>query len=209
MSHFSAEQWFELARGVAPAEQKIQMESHLEEGCEPCRKLFRMWTEALDISRRESRYRPPAGVIRSAKATFVPEASWKWFPEIAETAKLIFDSLTEPIPSTIRGSTTAARHFVQEAGPFLIDLRVEFEPVRNFVRVIGQVLNSVEPTEYVEDLQIYLLKGEELAGQTAGDKSGEFILEFEDVENRSLFADIGGKRVIEITLPPFFETAGR
>jgi len=203
MSHFSAAQWFEFARGATLADEKAPMESHVKEGCDECRKLLDMWTEALDISRRESQYQPPAEAVRSAKAAFVPEANWRWFPQIAQTTRLIFDSLIEPVPSAVRGATATTRQFLQEAQPFVVDLRVDYGPVRGFVRIIGQVLNSAEPNKGVENIELYLLKGEELATRATANASGEFALEFEDVETRSLFADIGGQRVIEIRLPAF------
>lgn len=207
MSHFSAAQWFELARGAALADEKALMERHVTEGCDECRKLLDMWTEALDIGRRESQYQPPAEVVRSAKAAFVPEANWRWFPQIAQTTRLIFDSLLDPVPSAVRGATATTRQFLQEAQPFVVDLRVDYEPARRFMRIIGQVLNSAEPNEGVENIELYLLKGDKLATRVTANTSGEFSLEFEDVENRSLFADIGGQRVIEIRLPAFLQIA--
>ncbi len=201
MSHFSAGQWFEFARDTALSEQKAVMQRHLEDGCQECRNLSGIWSEVLEINRRESDYHPPAGAVRSAKAMFVPERSWKWFPEIAVAARLIFDSIREATPTAVRGSMTSSRQTLQEAMPFVIDLRVECEPARKRVHLIGQVLNSKEPNKNVANVDVFLLKGEHLAAKTAANTSGEFDLEFQDEEDLKLFIDIRGQKVIEIRLP--------
>lgn len=206
MIHFSSEQWFEFARNAEPAEEHPLMERHLEDGCDECRKVAAMWTEVLEIAARESRYHLPAGVVRSARAAFAPRGNWRWLTEIAQAAETIFDSMLEPIPAAVRGSAAPARQFLQEAKPFVVDLRVEFEPILKRVRLVGQVLSSTEPQKIVSDVDVFLLRGEQLAANTTANSSGEFELEFEAEENLQLFVDIRGRKVIEVRLPVSFET---
>jgi hypothetical protein len=201
MVHFSTAQWFEFAHGTPPPEQEAAMRRHLEEGCDACQKLSAMWKEVLELSGRESGYQPPSGAVRSVKAMFVPERRWKWLPEIAEWAQLLFDSIREPSLAAVRGSQASSRQFLQEARPFVIDLRMECEPARKKVHLIGQVVNSKEPNKNVADVEVFLLKGEHLAARTMANISGEFDLEFVDEEDLQLFIDIRGQKVIEIRLP--------
>jgi hypothetical protein len=201
MSHFSAGQWFEFALDSESSEQKAQMQRHLDEGCGECRNLSVKWREVLEICRREPNYQPPVGAVLSARAIFLPEQRWRWLAQIAQVARLIFDSAREPAPAAIRGSTASSRQFLQEAQPFMIDLRMEYEPARKWLRVIGQVVNSKEPHKNVADVEVFLLKGDNLAARTMANSSGEFDLEFKDEEGLQLFIDIRGQKVIEIRLP--------
>lgn len=201
MDHFLAEQWFEFAANIVSAEQKASMQRHLEEGCDECRMLAGMWTDMIDIGRRELNYRPPAESVRSAKAAFVSTERWKWLPQIAKVARLIFDSSQTPTAAAMRGSMVSDRQFLQEAKPYLVDVRLECESARKWVHLTGQVLDSEEPDRNVADVEVFLLKGEHLAAKTKANASGEFSLEFKDEEDLQLFVDIRGKQIIEIQLP--------
>jgi hypothetical protein len=114
---------------------------------------------------------------------------------------LIFDTIREPAPEATRGPTKSYRQVLQEALPFLIDLRVECDPEQKWIRLTGQVLNSKEPDKNVTNVEVFLLKGEHLAARTKANASGEFALEFKDEEGLQLFIDVRGQQVIEIRLP--------
>jgi hypothetical protein len=119
---------------------------------------------------------------------------------------LIFDSSQAPTAAAMRGSTVSDRQFLQEAKPYLVDVRLECESARNesarkWVHLTGQVLDSEQPDRNVADVEVFLLKGEHLAAKTKANASGEFSLEFKDEEDLQLFVDIRGKQIIEIQLP--------
>lgn len=201
MGHFSAAEWFEFARGPALAEGDAIMADHLER-CAECQKVVNTWREVLEIGAREPSYSPPLDAVRSAKAAFGSQRrSWKWLRDVAEGARLMFDSLREPSPAEVRGSTVSTRQFLHEAKPFMIDVRVECEPAKNVTRLNGQVLNSNEPNIDVADVHVFLMKGENLATSTCANTSGEFELDFEDGNGLQLFVDIRGQKVVEIQLP--------
>ena len=202
MSHFSDVQWLEFASRTASPEQKALMDGHLEQGCDECRNFSAMWAEIVEINRRELNYHPPAAAVQSAKAMFEPEAGWRGFPRIAQVARLIFDSLREPAPVAVRGSGISSRQLLQEATPFVVDLRMDYEPARKRVRLIGQVLNSVEPAKSVADVEVFLLNGESLVTRVPANTSGEFDLEFNDEEGNQLFVDVRGQKIIEIEIRP-------
>jgi hypothetical protein len=204
MVHFTAEQWFEFASDTEPTGQNLLMQQHLEQGCDSCRKLLAMWREVLEIGAREARYQPPAGMLRSVEAMYVPKVRWRWFPQVAEAAHIIFDSLLDPVPAGVRGAALS-RQFLQESAPFVVDLRAAFEPARQWIHLVGQVLNSAEPQSNVSDVEVFLLSGEELAAKTKANASGEFELEFKDSENLQLFVDIRGRKVIEVRVPTYLD----
>lgn len=201
MSHFSAEQWFDYVGKIGPSEVFAPIERHLTEGCGECKELFEFWKEVLEIAQREASFRPSDALVESVKEAFKPEDNWRWFPQIAQLAKLLFDSLQASIPAAVRGPTSGSRQLLQEAKPFVIDLRLEHEPARKRTRVIGQVLNSEEPAKNVTDVDIFLLDGERLVARTAVNDSGEFQMEFVEEEGLQLFVDIRARKIVEILLP--------
>jgi hypothetical protein len=201
MIHYSATQWFDFERETVSLEMKALMQRHLEEDCEECRKLAAMWREVLEIGRRELNYWPPESAVLAAKAALGTDNTWKWLPKVAQVARLIFDSLHQPLPAAVRGSAATSRQLLQEATPFVIDLRVECEPRRKWMHIIGQVLNSKEPNKAVTDVEVFLLHGENLAAKTKANSSGEFDLQFKIEDGLQLFIDIRGHKVVEIRLP--------
>lgn len=201
MKHFSAAEWFEFVRDSAAGRQNGSLQRHLDEGCQECGSDRAFWQEFLEIGSREPSYTPPLHIIEAAKAAFFSRAGWEWLRETAQLAGLVFDSLLAPMPVEIRGSTTSSRQFLQEAKPFMVDLRMECEPARRSVRLNGQVLNSNKPDEDVTDVDVFLLKGENLATKTSANTSGEFDLDFQDEEDLQLFIDIRGRKIIEVRLP--------
>jgi hypothetical protein len=201
MNHFSAEAWFDLARGTPVAEQSAPMQDHLAAGCNQCLKIFEMWQVALEAASREAAYYPPASAVRLVKAAYGSERRWGWFPQIARFARLVFDSSRQPSPAAVRGSMPSSRQFLHEAEPFVIDLRVESEPAKKRVWLMGQVLNSEKPGKKIEAVDVVLLSGERLVAKTAANPSGEFELEFGDERGLQLFINIRGQRAIGIVLP--------
>jgi hypothetical protein len=95
----------------------------------------------------------------------------------------------------------SSRQFLHEAEPFVIDLRVESEPAKKRVWLMGQILNSKRPGKKLEAVDVVLLSGERLVAKAAANPSGEFELEFGDERGLQLFINIRGQRAIGIVLP--------
>ncbi|MBV9303720.1 MAG: hypothetical protein JOY62_05420 [Acidobacteriaceae bacterium] len=201
MTHFSAELWFDFARGIASPEQNVLMHHHLEGQCGKCSTELDMWNRVLEVARREGEYSPPASAVRIAKAAYASADRWTWLPRIARMARLIFDSARQPGAAPVRGSMPHTRQFLHRAEPFVIDLRVESEPARKHVWLTGQVLNSKRPGTNVEGVDVILLSEERFIAKTLANPSGEFELEFGDERGLQLFINIHGQRAIGITLP--------
>lgn len=177
------------------------MQSHLDQGCERCQELSETWRKVIETTRREPACRPPEGAVRAVKAAFTPEKRWGWLRQMARMAQLIFDTTREPAVAAVRGSTSSARQLMHRAEPFIIDLRLESEPLQKRISLIGQVLNSKDTKKEVKGVEVVLLSGERLLAKTAANSSGEFALKFEKEEDLRLFINIEGHRAIGIVLP--------
>ncbi|MFL6353815.1 MAG: hypothetical protein ACJ74Z_18475 [Bryobacteraceae bacterium] len=200
MSHFSAEGWFDFARGTLSPAQRASMQSHLDGECNQCFKLLEIWQTVLATVAREAAYRPPTSAVRFVKAAYLSERPWRWLPKVARMAQLVFDSFRQPA-AAVRGSMPCARHFLHKADPFVIDVRVEPEPEQKRVWLMGQVLNSEKPNMQIEAVDVVLLSGERLLAKTATTPSGEFTFEYQDQRGLQLFINIRGRRAIGIVVP--------
>jgi hypothetical protein len=200
MSHFSAGGWFDFARGTLSPAQRTPMQSHLHGECTRCFKTLETWQKVLETVGREAAYRPPPSTVRFVKAAYVSERPWRWLPQVARMAQLVFDSFRQPA-AAVRSSTSCARQFLHKAEPFVIDLRVESEPEQKRVWLVGQVLNSEKPDMQIEAVDVVLLNDERLIAKTATTPSGEFKFEYHPERGLQLFINIRGQRAIGIVLP--------
>jgi hypothetical protein len=202
VSHFSADRWFDFARGTLLGGDRARMQDHLDGGCGRCLKTLKTWQTVLETVRREEAYRPSASAVRYVEAAYQSSSTpWRWLPQMAKMARLLFDSSLHPASATVRGSMPSSRQSIHKAEPFVIDLRVESEPPRNRVWLIGQVLNSKKPDMRIEGADVILLSGEAFVAKTATNPSGEFAIEFDDQKGLQLFINIRPRRAIGITLP--------
>src|SRR5919197_2313271 len=106
--HFRDAHWIDLVRGVVTSEDATVMRQHLDEGCAHCAETYGFW-------------RKLARSIEEERAT----APGFRFSRSARTARLVFDTFTQPLgPET--GSTAAEdRRLVYEAPPFTIELQLD------------------------------------------------------------------------------------
>jgi hypothetical protein len=202
MNHFAAGNWFDFVRGTLLAEPSASIRDHLESGCSECCKAFEMWQAALESAKRETDYCPPPHAVRFVKAAYAAaESRWGWLPQLARMARLVFDSSRQLSTAAVRGSMPSSRHLLHQAEPFVIDLRVESEPAKKRVWLMGQILNSKKPHTKIEAVDVVLLSGERLVAKTAANPAGEFEFEFADERGLQLFINIRGQRAIGIVLP--------
>lgn len=201
MDHFPPENWVDLARGLLPPAAAAPMRVHLEQGCADCAKASETWRLIVELCSRQAHYGPEPAVVRVVKAAYTPAKPWIWVKNTAHSAKLVFDSFRQPSFAAIRGSQPVTRQLVHEAEPFVIDLRLESDPARRRVFLMGQILNSEDPEDVTTDVDIVLLSGEKLIGTARVNPSGEFDMEMGPDPNLHLFINIRGQRAIGIPLP--------
>ena len=202
MSHFPSKDWVNLVRGVSPIQQQALIERHLEQGCEVCRIDSQVWRMVSDCLSREASYQVPESVLRIVKAAYPSEKSLSWLRQIAEMAQVVFDSWQQPGAAVSRtGQMRFSRQVIHEAEPFVIDLRIEADPGGKRVQLTGQILNSWNPDQEIEAVDVILLSGDHLVVKTSANAKGEFDVDFEAQEELHLFINIRGQRAIGIPLP--------
>jgi anti-sigma factor RsiW len=139
--HFTDERWSDYVRGLAPAREAAAIEQHLEKGCEACHQSLRLWQTVAEIGNSEVRNEVPEDLLQTSQAAYAAWRQMYVLPQRARMARLIFDSLLEPLPPGIRSGSPSSRRILQRAGQWLFDLR--FEPAggrRMFL--MGQILRS-------------------------------------------------------------------
>src|SRR5581483_7163937 len=117
MDHFPASDWIDLARGVLPAARAELIQDHLRQGCPECLSASEIWGLVVTLSAREAGHRPPDHTVKAVKAAYVPARPERWLPEIAQFARLIFDSFKQPELAMVRGPLPSSRLLVHEATP--------------------------------------------------------------------------------------------
>jgi hypothetical protein len=201
MSHFSQSNWVDFIRDVLTPAERAKMQLHLDEGCTKCCRSAEIWRRVARCFVENSAYSPAEHAVRLAKATFGPKESWVSFSKIARIARLVFDSNKEPASAFVRGAKTTSRQLLHESEPFVIHLRLDFDPGRRAMLLIGQVLDARFPDKTLGDIDVVLLSGEHVVGRTSANASGEFEFGFGFKDYLKLFIDVHGERAIGIVLP--------
>ncbi len=202
MSHFSSKNWVDFVRGVCPVQLRALIERHLEDACGACHRDSRLWRLVSECLGREPGYQVPESVLRIVKAEYRPEKPLSWLGQFAEMARLVFDSWEHPAAVVSRASTMQfTRQVIHEAEPFVVDLRIEYDPGSKGIMLTGQIVNSSNAEQDLESVEVILLSGERQVAKTSANASGEFDLAFEAEEELRLFIDIWGRRAIGIVLP--------
>jgi hypothetical protein len=198
MEHFSEQVWADFVRGATAAETRIELESHLADGCKGCTAALELWKRVHALKTREGAYIPPADAVRMVKLEFAARR----MQEIEEpvTASLTFDSFSQRAFAGVRSLAASARQMVYEADGLTVDLRFNDTPQSNRVHLIGQVLDKRIPRFSIGDASVVL--GTEAGPsilETRANEFGEFNLEFEAHEQLRLSIQVG-RALIRIPL---------
>jgi len=208
MGHFTLEEWANFARDVIAAEEKEDMQTHLDNGCKECANAFRTWKRVREAARREASYLPPEGIVRTVKAMGAIPALGRARPASLPFAELLFDSLSSPLAVGIRSSSVAARQLLYGSGDYRMDLRMEPRDDSDKVLLSGPILNSAKPDLPVGVLPVVLRIGEKVLAESFTNKFGEFQLDFNSEGDVQLCADLPQGQVLRIPLvEPASETA--
>ncbi len=175
MAHFTLEQWAEFARNTLKGKSKADMQAHLDTGCQRCGKILSLWTRVREVSAREHAYEPSAGTLRTVISMLGTAR-----PRKSPVLSLLFDSLLTPATAAVRSAasvTSTARQLLYAAGAYRIDLRMEPQIDSQRVSVMGQVLNSADPSQMVPTIPVALIKNRKAVSTTKTGDFGEFQLE--------------------------------
>jgi hypothetical protein len=193
MKHFSEASWADFVRNLVAADQRMKMQRHLDEGCQTCKDVVLMWQGMVEIGGREGALTPPADALRVVKSQFAAMAPMK-----GRGARLVFDSILQPITAGLRGSV-AARQFLYETPDYYIDLRLESHTAQDRVCLVGQVMNRVGDARAAQGIAVRLQEGKRAVVQAHTNRFGEFQLEFS--ASSGLRVSIGQDRQNDIVLP--------
>jgi hypothetical protein len=179
MGHFALEQWVDFARQAAPLEPRAAMQQHLDQGCESCSQVLRLWQHVSEAASRERLYELPESAVRVAKSQYAVSNLAAAQQETSSMARLLFDSLRQPLLQGVRGPAASPRHLLFGSGYFQVDMRLESSLGCRQVALMGQVLNSAQPEMILKDIPVQVLKGRKKVMEATTNQFGEFHLEFD------------------------------
>ena len=198
MNHFTLGDWADFVRHLKDPSMAAQMQQHLDESCQKCSKVVRMWRHLFDFGSKEGLYSPPDRALRLVRGYYGLLRPGRRGSRVATMARLVFDSFAGPIPAGIRSSQSSPRQLAYSAGGVLIDLRLEHRSGR--VHLVGQAQPQAA-NRRVAGIDVLALKGAETVAQTTCNGFGEFQFDLEGSDDEGLSIVLKGPRLIVIPLP--------
>ncbi len=199
MKHFSEEVWTDFVRGVGRSETSREIETHIAGGCLDCVTVCGMWTKVYSIAANEPGFIPPDGVVRKVKLEFAAAQSAESSPWTL--ARLMFDSLSQPLAIGVRSGGSDSRQIVFDAEGTMVDLVLDTRPQSGTISLVGQVVDkggsNIAPRRVA--VILWTENGQPLA-ETSANEFGEFQLEFAAQDRLRLSVEIAGYKRIRI--PP-------
>ena len=200
MKHFNIWQWTDYARVLGNDVVRAAMEAHLSAGCARCQRIVNVLRGVDTIARGEAGYEPPEHAIRRAQAIYAlsrPEKTG--FPRLI--ARLVHDSIREPLPAGMRAQDGPARHALYEAGSYCLDLQVEQQLASGLVTLIGQLADRGKPATNSADVPVWLMERKRLVASTLCNPLGEFQLEYAPARGLRLSVPLrAARRRLEVPL---------
>src|SRR5687768_2674534 len=117
MKHFDINEWTDFARGVAADADRAAMDTHVRQGCRRCQATLDLVNKVVASTRADSQYEPPQQAVRWVKAISALQSPRKSsFGRLV--ARLIYNSLSDPLPAGLRAEDRVSHHTLYEAGDF-------------------------------------------------------------------------------------------
>jgi len=196
MNHYGFAQWVDLARGLAPENERVAMQEHLDTGCTHCKQIVEFCDRLARICAGMAT-RAPDFVVRRAR-----EICQKRLPDhpqrtILIPVELLFDSFLTPAPAGLRGAWQSGWQALYRAGDCSLDIRIEPDLHSSRASVIGQIFNHEQPETRLADVGVCLKSGGSVLVETRSNEHGEFQMEFQPQSRLHLciFLDGGRKRI--------------
>ncbi|HEY2931181.1 MAG TPA: hypothetical protein VGK99_05495 [Acidobacteriota bacterium] len=199
MDHSLIEDWADFIRGVTAPEQTKKMRLHLDSGCQQCREIAETLQSVADLTVAEKSFQPPPNIVRYIKSCQVLHRHGEIYRRWGNVARLVFDTMSQPLPAGMRSFGVAPRHLLFKSGSFLIDLRLESQPQSNCVCLTGQVVDSAGSAEKLKEVPVILRTETSTVRQTMSNAFGEFQLEFEMDDNLVLAVGEEGAVLVPLT----------
>jgi len=199
MEHFSEQVWADYVRGIHQPKEARELEMHLAIGCPDCTRLLGMYQQVYSIATNEPGLTPPDTAVRMAKVVFAtsrPPHSSLW-----TMAKVVFDSVSQPLTAGVRSGASGCRHLVFETETVIVDLVLDVRPQSEVISLVGQVVDKhgakIAPRRV--GVILWTDNGQPLA-EASANEFGEFQMEFAVQDRLRLSVEIVGQQPIRI--PP-------
>jgi len=200
MKHFSIWQWTDYVRVLGEDVARSAMEAHLSSGCARCQRTVTVLRGVASAARGEVHYEPPDHAIRYAQAIYSLSR-----PEKASfsrlIARLVHDSIRDPLPAGMRAQDRPSRQVLYEAGTYCLDLQLEQQLASGLVTMIGQLADRSKPATSTAEVPVWLMERKRLVASTLCNRLGEFHLEYAPARDLRLHVPLraAGKR-LEVSL---------
>lgn len=197
MEHFSEQVWADYVRGIGQKTASQEVEAHLANGCPDCTPVCGMWRKVYSIAANEASFEPPDGVVRVVKLGM---AAIQAVPSTWTLARLVFDSLNQPLTAGVR-SGASDRQLVFDAEGTMVDLVLDSRPQSQMVSLVGQVVDKQGAKVAPRQVRVVLwTETSQPLAETSANEFGEFQLEFAAQDRLRLSVEIVGYKHIRI--PP-------
>jgi len=197
MEHFKTEQWIDFVNQTVSADEQMQMQQHLERGCQHCMNSVSIWQKVKHSAAAEASFQPPQDLVRLAKAAFATAGLAAQRKAPGRSIQVLFDSFLQPALAGARSAAAGTRQMLYRADPYQIDVQVEAKPGANRIVVTGQLLDVSNPEIVARDTRIAIsnLRGQEV--HTSVNEFGEFSGELVNSGDLQLtFAKPGGAPIV-------------
>jgi hypothetical protein len=196
--HYSLEEWADFVRGVSS--HTDEMRAHLATGCAACRQSVDFLAYVQAVAAADRQVEPPEGVV-SAAADIYQERQLGDAFYAPLRARLVYDSLHEPVAAGMRAEDRDTRQMLYQAGDYFLDLRVEREREKNTVVLVGQVASKTDDTSSAEGFPVLLTSRGEVIATAPCNQFGEFQMEYRPARHLRLHVplDAAGNH-IEVSL---------
>jgi len=199
VKHFSEEVWTDFVRGVGSSKTNSEIEAHIASGCPDCAAAVGLWKKVHSIASNEPSFTPADHAVRMAKLEFAASQS----PRLSlwTMARLVFDSMSQPLTAGVRSGASESRQVAFEAEGTMVDLVLDTRPQSGTISLVGQVVDKggakIAPRQVA--VIVWTETGQPLA-ETSANEFGEFQLEFAAQDRLRLSVEIAGHKPIRI--PP-------
>jgi hypothetical protein len=197
MEHFKTEKWIDFVNQAVSANEKMQMEQHLEQGCKYCMETVSIWQKVRQSAAVEGNYQPPQDIVRLAKAAFAGASLTGQGKAADSRIKVLFDSFLQPVFEGARSAAVGTRQMLYRADPYQIDVQVEPKPGGNRIVVTGQLLDVSNPEIIARDTPVIISNMRGQAVHTVVNEFGEFSGELVNSGDLQMtFAKPGGNPIV-------------
>jgi hypothetical protein len=203
MKHYGIDQWADFTRGLLAGEQRAQMQSHLQGGCQKCHRLSDFATKLAAACTSLATHPVPESTVRLARAIFPVRVQDRPKRGNRLPIELIFDSFLAPSAVGLRATWQLGWQGLYRAGDCSLDLRIEPELNSSRAAVIGQIANHALPELEMGNLPVCLRSGKLVVAETLSNRFGEFQLEYAQQPQLRLCISLQNSKSIQVPLRKF------